>query len=274
MEKTKFELTKENYFSHDADLHYMSNSQFKNFCECEARAFAEIMGHWKRPDSKTFLLGQCAHAWNEGVLDDWIDDHYEQLMNVGLLTKTGSYNANMKLLINKHIPIMEGDKAIMTSLEGSKEVIMTFEFGGVSWKMMIDSYNPEKGRFSDFKYMANIDSQWHPKYGKRTFVEHYGYDTQMSLYRYGERQYTGRENYLEPFITGLTKQEVPKRIIIKGFDDNLMKEKLFGDDGVRYRLERVLDVKHGGAIPINCAECEYCRVNEKTQIIPWYELPG
>jgi hypothetical protein len=42
-------LTNENYFSKEADMEYMSVSQFKAFEQCEAAALASVKGEWERP---------------------------------------------------------------------------------------------------------------------------------------------------------------------------------------------------------------------------------
>jgi hypothetical protein len=53
----KFKLTESNYYSKDADVHYFSVSQYKNFLRCEAMAMAKINGTYEQPKSKALLLG-------------------------------------------------------------------------------------------------------------------------------------------------------------------------------------------------------------------------
>lgn len=53
-------LTNENYFSKEADMEYMSVSQFKAFEQCEAAALASVKGEWERP--KTTALLRTAFA--------------------------------------------------------------------------------------------------------------------------------------------------------------------------------------------------------------------
>lgn len=43
------ELTKDNYFSPEANAAYMSASQYKAFCRCEAAALAESAASTSRP---------------------------------------------------------------------------------------------------------------------------------------------------------------------------------------------------------------------------------
>lgn len=61
-------LTRENYFSLEANRKYMSNSQYKRLCGCEVLAMAEINGKWKSEETEFFLQGKYVHAWNDGTL--------------------------------------------------------------------------------------------------------------------------------------------------------------------------------------------------------------
>ena len=51
-------LSDENYYSNEADWHYMSVSQYKSFLECEAATLAKLKNEWE-PDSdkKPLLVG-------------------------------------------------------------------------------------------------------------------------------------------------------------------------------------------------------------------------
>ena len=50
-------LTAENYYSQEANLAYMSASQFKAFDRCEAAALAELRGEYIPPASTALLVG-------------------------------------------------------------------------------------------------------------------------------------------------------------------------------------------------------------------------
>ena len=50
-------LTADNYFSKEADMEYMSNSQFKSFMRCQAAAMAELNGEYQRERSSAMLIG-------------------------------------------------------------------------------------------------------------------------------------------------------------------------------------------------------------------------
>ena len=55
-------LTEENYFSREAQMEYMSASQYKAFLECPAAAMAEIRGEYIREETKALTLGSYMDA--------------------------------------------------------------------------------------------------------------------------------------------------------------------------------------------------------------------
>jgi len=71
MEATPFVLTKENYFSEEANWKYMGSSQYKSFRNCEAQAMASLKGEWERKTTDSMLQGKYVHAWNENVLPEF-----------------------------------------------------------------------------------------------------------------------------------------------------------------------------------------------------------
>ena len=78
-------LTRDNYHSQEANIPYMSVSQYKDFTTCEAAALAKLMGDYVPPVSDAFLLGSYVHAWNEGTLDDFKTAHPEMYTKTGKL---------------------------------------------------------------------------------------------------------------------------------------------------------------------------------------------
>jgi predicted nucleic-acid-binding Zn-ribbon protein len=263
----QFILTKDNYFSREANEIYMSVSQFKSFVPelggCEAAAMAKIKGEWDPEEKDALLFGKAVHAWNDGALAEFKRNHPD------LYKKDGTVYAKFAG-IEDCIEALKNDPVCMVALEGEKERIFTAHMFGVPWKIMIDSYNPNHGMFSDLKVMKSLyDRYWSKAAGCYVnFVEYYGYDIQMAVYTEVERLATGRAERLDPHIVPVTKETPPDKIVLKGFLPVVDKHLAY----VGGKMPRIIDVKYNGAEPIMCGRCEYCRGKKKASIMDYHEL--
>lgn len=251
-----FQLTKENYHSIDSDKHYMSNSQFKSFQECEARTLAEINGDYVRPDSQVLTVGSYTHAAFEGEVE--FEKFIEENSHIIFNTKGNKYAPFIQA--DEMIATLKNDPLAMFALTGEKEVIMTGEIGGTQWKIKVDNINLERGFFSDLKTTKSLyDRYWSYKYGDKyvSFVHHYGYIMQMAIYQEIIRQNTGQ--ILEPYIVAVTKETPPDKAII-AFDQEDLE---FEMEYVLAALPSVLEVKNGIREPVRCEKCAYCRSTKK-----------
>lgn len=256
------ELTKENYYSQEANRYYMSVSQFKSFIPaydgCEARAMAILDGSFEPDPIEAFVEGHYLHAWNEGVLHEFKANNPSLYASRG--KTVGQLKANFKHC-DKMIAALESDPLVMKTLAGEKEVIMTAELFGIPWKVMLDSYQPEVGMFADLKSMKEVgDKFWNVEAGVyENFIDHYGYNIQMAVYAHVEKLYTGQSEWSIPNIVVVTKQDPPdKEIIYFDFDDIEQ-----GLHIVSKHIERVKAVKYGGVEPVRCEKCDYCRATKK-----------
>lgn len=257
-------LTKENYHSIEADRHYMSNSQYKNFLECEAKAMAKLDG-WKEPESDALLLGSYVHAYFEGpeALEDF------KATTKGLFVTKGDRKGEILAkfqFADAMIETLKNDALCQFVMRGEKEVILSAEFAGVPWKIKIDHYNPDSNRFADIKTTADIRKEiWDPQNGYVTFVEAYGYVTQMALYAEIERIATGRDGWIEPIIVAVSKQDPPDKEVIgfKAYDIEVALEE------VKRNMPRILEVK-AGAEPNRCEKCRYCRETKQLSKFTYY----
>lgn len=264
-------LTKDNYFSLEANRHYMSVSQFKDFSPawggCEARALAKVKGEYEEPSKTAFTEGLYVHAWNEGTLDEFKANNPDLYSSRG--TTAGQLKSNFQHC-NTMIEVLENDPLAMKVLSGQKEVIMTAELFGVLWKIMIDSYNPSIKVFADLKALKEIDGRYWNNEDKlyENFLEHYGYLTQMAVYAEVERKFNNRdiEDWFLPHMVIVTKQDPPDHEIIY-FDYDLIRSELLN---VEQHISRVIQVKEGKVEPVRCEKCEYCRSTKKIQRIKHY----
>ncbi|EGS9997866.1 hypothetical protein I9Y31_000040 [Clostridium perfringens] len=259
------EINKDNYFSLEADREYFSVSQFKSFKECEAKTIAKLNGVWEDGQNDAFTLGSYVHLWSEGGnLGEFRVQHPE------MFKKDGNLKANFKVA-DKIIETLSKDPLVEKVREGQKEVIFTGELYGAKWKIMIDIYNPSSKYFADLKTTRSIQMKyWNEELKvKQNFIEYYDYLLQMAVYAEIERQNRGGEDYLQPHIIAVSKEEIPdKAVILVGTE--FIKDKLLEIESL---LPHFIRVKNGEEVPTRCGRCDYCRSTKQiSKIIHYTEL--
>jgi len=255
------ELNNSNYYSLEADQAYMSNSQYKDFIDCEARAMAKLSGAWNEPPSEAMLLGNYVHAWSDGTLEEFKKTTPE------LFTQKGELYAKYNIA-DKMIDKLANDPFIMFLLQGEKEKIITAEFAGAIWKAKLDVRNEEGERISDIKTVRDIRGKhWDKDLGYYvSFVEAFGYLRQMALYAELERLYYGHSHWYDPYIIAVSKEDPPDKEVIS-MDTHRMEEEL---EEIERRMPRVLEVKYGIAEPKRCGTCRYCRETKQLSKVVHY----
>ena len=264
-------LTRDNYFSIDADRKYMSVSQYKSFREeyggCEAMAVAKLNGEYIQPPKEVFLEGSYVHSWNDGTQDEF------KANNPDMYSSQGATKGQLKSTFkhcNKMIEVLESDPFALKALAGEKEIIFTAEMFGTQWKIMIDSYQPKLKILTDLKTLKDIEGKFWNKGSNsyENFIRHYGYDLQLSMYAEIERIANNRpsEDWFIPHMVVVTKQETPDHEVIY-FDKEMIRSKLFE---VEQFLPRVIQVKNGQAKPVRCEKCDYCRGTKKLKTAKHY----
>ncbi len=251
------ELTRANYHSLEANLHYMSNSLYGKFVECESAAVGYLSGEWVEETPTAFLIGSYVHAWSEGRLREWISEHPE------CFKKDGTLKADFQHA-NTMIETLKNDPLCMYTLQGQKEVIMTAEFAGAPWKAMMDVYNQERRRIVDLKTTKSIaDHVWNDAQGKKVnFLEMYNYPRAAALYCDIERRVNGREpgDWMDYFVVAVSKQDYPDKEVIDMIDPQRYKYEL---ELIEIAMPRILKVKAGILEPMRCGECDYCRSTKR-----------
>ena len=259
------ELTIENYFSKEMNNKYMGFTQFKQFVPalggCEARSVAKLKGEWVDESKTAFLVGQYLHAINEGKLDQFIARHPE------IMTNKGTLRAEY-IKANEAWEVVKNDNLMMAALAGAKEVIVTAEWHGIQWKIMLDSLFEESKRFCDLKYLKDFHGKvWNTSLGlyESTF-EAYGYFLQASIYSKVLSISRGlpEGEYFEPLIAAVTKEDVPDKMIMSFVSEeqplsHFIIEQL---QVVEHFIDRVKAVKSGEVEPISCGVCSYCKTKK------------
>ena len=238
-------LTKENYFSKEANSVYMSVSQFKQFKKCEAKGMAMLDEEWETPKTTALLVGSYVDAHFEGSLDLF------RAQNPEIFTQKGELKSQFRQaedIINR----IERDKLFMEYMSGEKQVIMTGDIFGVPFKIKIDSYLPDK--IVDLKIMRDFEPIYVEGKGRVSFIEAWGYDIQAAVYQEIVKQNTGKQ--LPFYIAAATKETDGADIQIIKMEQSELDVclELMEDDVKRFAL-----IKNGIIEPERCERCDYCK---------------
>ena len=247
-------LTEDNYYSKEANLEYMSVSQFKDFVgtygkrACEYEAMEKLFGRWNPPPTTPLMVGSYVDSYVEGTLDSFMERHPE------VFTREGELKAPYRKA-EEIIARIERDRYFMKYLSGKKQVIMTANIFGCDWKIKMDSYLPGVA-VVDLKVMASItDLKWVKDIGYLDFVRYWGYDIQGAVYQKVVELNTGKK--LPFYIAAATKENEPDIRIIH-ITQNYLDEALAL---VEANIKRVLEVKNGEVLPDRCDACDCCKHN-------------
>lgn len=235
-------LTDTNYYSAEANSQYMSVSQYKQFRKCEAAAMAQLKGEWAQASTIALLVGSYIDSYFEGTLSSFKESHLD------IFKKDGTLKADY-IQAEEIIKRIESDPLFMEFMSGEKQKIYTAELFGTNWKIKIDSLLPDK--IVDLKIMRSMD-----RVMGKSFVEHWGYDLQMTVYAAVYKAVTGIE--LETYLAVATK-EVPANLEIIHIPLWRREELL---DEISKHLPRIMAVKSGSVEPERCGVCGYCRATK------------
>lgn len=247
------DLTNDNYFSPEAMSSYWSVSQFKAFDKCPACALAEMRGEYEREETDALLIGSYVDAYFSGEMDRFLELNGDKMISKrggGLLSKF--QHANDMIEAVKAQPMM------MEFLTGEKQVIMSAELFGLPWKAKFDVYNEE--RIVDLKTVKDFEDVYDKGYGRRSWIEYWGYDIQGAIYQRIEQLVTGRFEPLPFYIAAVTKEKVPDVKLIQ-IPQHILDAAY---NLVDAKIDRFDLIKSGDIEPTRCENCDYCK---KTKLI-------
>jgi len=240
-------LTADNYYSVEANMAYMSNSQYKDFGKCEAMALAKARGEYVEEKSVALLVGGYVDAHFSGCLAQY------KAQNPDIFKKDGTLKAEY-LKADEIINRIERDAVMLAALQGQQQVIMTGDINEVPFKIRMDSYFPGY-RIVDGKTVASFSAVWQEGAGKVPFVDAWGYDTQGAVYTHIEAQNSATNQTIPFLIAAATKEKVPD---IALFD--LPRYKLDAAfANVFHFAPRYAAIKRGEIEPQRCEKCDYCK---------------
>lgn len=258
-------LTPENYYSQEADLEYLSVSQYKAFCGtggrpgCEYHTMKKLVGEWTDPPALPLLVGSYVDSYFEGPESmARFKAENPDIFN----SRTGELKAPYRQA-EKMIQRVERDALFMDFMSGEKQVIMTGEIAGAKWKIKMDSYIPgaaivDLKTLKAFRSISTRNSAdvWVKDTGYEKFYHYWGYDLQLAVYQEIVRQNTGEK--LPCYLAVVTKEDEPDfgvgQLMQKELDDALASI-------TEYRVDRIQMLKAGGITPERCGECDCCRAN-------------
>ena len=234
-------ISHQNYYSQEANISYMSVSQFKSFVSCEAAAMAEIQGTYAAPTTTAMLVGSYVDAWFEGTLGIFKEQHPE------IFKRDGELKADY-IQADRIIQRVSRDRLFMEYMNGEKQKIFTADLFGTPWKIKIDSWFPN--RIVDLKIVRTLA----PIMGK-SFIEYWGYDIQGAIYQ-------AVEGTRKPFYIAAATKEDPPDLEVIHIPDYILEEAL---SFVKRHIPRILAVKKGDVPPARCGRpsCPYCRATKK-----------
>lgn len=245
-------LTNENYFSKEADIEYMSVSQWKLFNECEAKALATIQGQEDATYKEAFLEGQLFEELVSGDSKLFIAQHPE------LISTRGATAGQLKSSYAKVVTAAErfnSQKFFIDIIQKcEKQTIITGEICDIKIKCKLDLFDKETNSIYDIKCMKDFKETW-DKSEKcyKPWYYTYNYVLQLAVYRELVRQ-----NFGEPKEIGLlaaTKEEIPD-IQALSFDFSLLDIEL---EEFKNNIKRYDNIKKGIETPVACTLCSYCK---------------
>ena len=254
------ELTNMDYFSKEANAAFWSVSQFKSFDRCEAAGVAEVMGQYRREETDALLIGSYVDAYFAGTADEFVEQHRDQMYSKrggGLLAKYQQANVMIEA-VNRQ-PLM------INYLTGEKQVIQTAELWGIPWKIKMDVYIPDV-RIVDLKTVKDFSDMWDPTYGRRSWIEYWGYDIQGAIYQKVVEKNTGKK--LPFYLVAVTKEKIPDVKVIQ-IPQHVLDAAL---GMVEAKIERFDFIKNCDVEPIRCEHCDYCRTTKQLSEPEIYEV--
>lgn len=272
-------LTRDNYYTPEADWEYMSCSQYQGWCECEAKQMAKLEGRWVEEPSEAFLVGNYFHTHFEGpeAHEKFCQDNFESIFKTSATKKSGT------VIKGKYKPFEQADKMIavaerdpliksLLDLPGENEKIMTGTLFGIPWRIRVDKYVPDGRLVIDYKTVANINElKWSNELREKvTFIDAYGYMMRAAVYSEIEKQFSGGHADPHFIIIAISKQDYPDKDVLElnhrqRYDYELQQ--------IKERIQHIQRVKERIVKPTRCGFCDYCRATKRLFFIrPYFKL--
>lgn len=245
---SRFKLTKNNYYSDEANQKYMSASFVKSMLRCEAATMAELTGEWKPPPSTALLIGSYVDSYFEGPksFETFVDAHHTEI-----LKRDGTLKAEY-IRANQMIVRAYSDPVFMQYMKGQKQKIVTGEIMGIPFKAKFDVYRKGE-RIVDLKTTQNMESKYRTGEGKMNPILFWGWDIQMAIYA----ELEGHD--LPTYLAIITKEDPPALYLV----EITKAEREACMEYLHQKLPRFDAIKRGLIEPERCEKCAYCRATKR-----------
>lgn len=274
------ELNEQNYFSQEAELHYVSSSQYKMFFNpyndcCEAAALAQIRGEIERPMTTSLLMGSYVDEALTGDLERFKSEHPE------LISTRGESKGQLKkdyVQAEAMVQRAKKDPTFMAYVTGGiHQAIYTGEISGVPVKIKIDHIAMKDEKPVAIVDLKTVKSMYETFYVKDSgehlsFIERWAYDLQGAIYQYIYEQNTGLK--LPFYIAAVSKDKDSEgvahpRLKVIQIPQTKLDERLIE---VKNNIKKIQMLKEGKIEPINCGKCDYCADTLPCEVISMDEL--
>lgn len=237
-------LTKNNYYSQEANKEFMSASFIKAVNRCPASAVAELNGEYHRKDTTALIVGSYVDAAFEGRKSF---ERFCAENASALYKKNGELKADF-VKADEMVSRAERDALFMEFMKGQKQKIIAGELFGVKFKAKLDVY--KKGeRIVDLKTVKDMDDIYVDGQGRLSFIEAWEWDLQMAIYQALEG------NNLPCYLAVITK-ETPSDIAIIQIPQAILDARL---EELMLNMDYYNALHKGEIEPERCGKCAYCR---------------
>ena len=275
-----FELNRDNYSTPEADIAYMSCSQYQSWLECEAATLAKLQGRYTEEPTEALIVGNYVHTYFEGeqahreFLAQNADAIFKTKTVKGETVITGKYAAYEKA--DAMIHALENYPAAKAFIDkpGENEVIFTGELFGMPWRIRVDKYIPLMNTIVDYKTVADLHkTEYDPEYGAKVpFLITYGYFMRAAVYTEIYKQSQGTDIDPHFLLLCVTKQDPPDKEVFRLNDRDVYDIEL---EKVKKHIPRIKRIKEGSIKPLRCETCAYCRATKNRGVVPYsFIMPG
>jgi len=264
-----FTVTSENYYGHEAESRYLTNSQRKCFLECAARWMAKLTGAYVERTKDVYLYGQYVDVALTETPGVFLNFCYENQKRIK--TAQGKKRAPF-LYLDMAIETVRGEPLLMQYLSGQGQSLIVLEdFHGFPLKCKLDVLNLEQGFITDLKTAADVNKEmFSTKYMQRvTYIDEYEYWAQLAIYR--EAVWIKHTVDLPCYIIAVEKEPKDKEA------DICVNRALYELDDTDYMENEVRDalqtfkmmqkLKEDCVDPSDLPRCETCSYCIKTKVI-------